>query len=421
VTLKLGAASADKEAENDGSKRIPRVVNRIGHGAPHGTGLTSGGTADREDPGGPRSVVSETRAVEKITGVAAYISFGDPGPAIEAFAGKVGRAPRDPPVRQNTLFQMGSTSKSFTVALILKLEAAGKLSIDDTVGKWLPQYPAWKEARIRRLLNMTSGIPNYSETETISRIWVNNPNGDLTPAGLVDAAYPSGTNHLPVGTGYHYSNTNYILAGMIAAKAAGRSYRDLVHEMVIAPFGLDSTFYENGTYPAAVIDRLAHGYFENPACSDYQPNCTESWNLPMIGRDVRGMSTSWAQAAGGAIASARDVDRWMRAVFEGHVVPPKQQAEWMALVSTKTGKPISDVSADDPSGFSLGLSKAVLGSIGIHWFYEGMTLGYRTLYVWFAKKNLMITLQTNSQPAAGADKLNELLGAIYQIVEGEGK
>ena len=65
-------------------------------------------------------------SAEKVTGIAAYVSFGDPGPAIEAFAGKVGSGSQDPPVRQGTLFQMGSTSKSFTAALILKLEAAGK-------------------------------------------------------------------------------------------------------------------------------------------------------------------------------------------------------------------------------------------------------------------------------------------------------
>jgi D-alanyl-D-alanine carboxypeptidase len=141
----------------------------------------------------------------------------------------------------------------------------------------------------------------------------------------------------------------------------------------------------------------------------------------MMGRDVRSMSTSWAQAAGGAIANARDVDRWMRAVFEGHVVPPKQQSEWLALVSTKTGEQISDVSPDDPRGFSLGLGKAILGSIGAHWYYQGETLGYRTLYVWFERENLMITLQTNSQPAADADKLHDVIGTIYQILKGEAK
>jgi D-alanyl-D-alanine carboxypeptidase len=250
---------------------------------------------------------------------------------------------------------------------------------------------------------------------------VNQPTRNLTAEELVKIAYPTGSNDLPVSTGYHYSNTNYILAGMIAAKAAGRSYRDLVHDRIIQRFGLDSTFYENGTFPAAVIDRLAHGYFDNPACNDYQPNCKTPWNLPMMGRDVRRMSTSWAQAAGGAIANARDVDRWMRAVFAGRVVPPKQQSEWMELVSTKSGKPIADVSTDDPRGFSLGLAKGLVGSIGAQWFYQGETLGYRTLYVWFEKQNLMITLQTNSQPAGDEDKLHDVVATIYQIIEGKAK
>lgn len=355
--------------------------------------------------------------LEKVTGIAAYISFGDAGPAIEAFSGKVGRDNGAGPVDQDTLYQMGSTSKSFTVAVILKLEAAGKLSIDDTLGKWLPDYPAWKDVTVRQLLNMTSGIPNYSETEWMSRSWAEDPKRDFTFKDLVAAAYPSPDNQLPVSKGYHYSNTNYILAGMIAEKAAGKPFRDLVHELVIEPYGLDATYYEASTYPQAVVARLSHGYFENEACAEYQPDCKQSWNLPIIGRDMRDLSTSWMQSAGGAVASARDVDRWMRAVFAGKVVPPKQQKEWTALVSMKTGEPIADVSAEDPGGFSLGLGKKILGELGAQWFYQGESLGYRTLYVWFADEDLMITVQTNSQPPDGTDKLHEAVGALYEIVK----
>jgi D-alanyl-D-alanine carboxypeptidase len=251
----------------------------------------------------------------------------------------------------------------------------------------------------------------------MSRAWANEPKRDFTFRELVDAAYPSATNKLLVKEGYFYSNTNYILAGMIAEKAAGKSYRDLVHELVIDPHGLYSTFYESGTYPESVIARLSHGNFENAACADYQPGCKESWNLPILGTDMRDVSISWTQAAGGAISSARDVDRWMRAVFGGKVVPPKQQEEWMQLVSTKTGEPIAAVSDDDPSGFSLGLSNRILGPLGAQWFYEGSTLGYRTLYVWIAAENLVITVQTNSQPPEGTDKLSDAVGALYEIVK----
>ncbi|MGH6824978.1 serine hydrolase domain-containing protein [Methyloceanibacter sp.] len=355
--------------------------------------------------------------IEKVTGIAAYISFGAAGPAIEAFAGKVGRDPDARPVDQDTLYQMGSTSKSFTVAVILQLEAAGKLSIDDTLDKWLPEFPAWKDVTIRSLLDMTSGIPNYSETEWMAKSWTEEPMRALTLKELADAAYPSPNNKLPVTKGYHYSNTNYILAAMIAEKAAGKAFTNLVHELAIEPHGLDSTFYEASTYPESVIKRLAHGYFENAACSEYQPDCKVPWNAPVVGKDVREMSTSWMQSAGGAVSSARDVDRWMRAVFGGKVVPPKQQQEWTALVSMKTGEPIAAVSADDPGGFALGLGRKILGTLGAQWFYEGESLGYRTLYVWFADQDVMITVQTNSQPPDGTDKLGEAVNALYDIVK----
>ncbi|WP_181164519.1 serine hydrolase domain-containing protein [Amaricoccus solimangrovi] len=361
--------------------------------------------------------LAERAAIEGVTGIAAYVSLGTPGPNIEAFAGTTGHGEAAPPVDQDTLFAMGSTSKSFAAAVILLLEAQGALSIDDTVGTWLPRYAAWKDVTIRQLLDMTSGIPNYSETEFISRAWVEAPGRDLTAEELVAAVYPSATSQLPATTGYHYSNTNYILAGMIAEKAGRKPYADLVRDLILEPWGLRSTFFSAGTYPPEVTDRMAHGYFENTACADYQPpDCAESWNKPLIGRDVRQDSTSWAQAAGGAISNARDVTRWMRAVFEGRVVPPKQQAEWLSMISTRTGEPIQTLTPEDPQGFALGLVR-MLAPDGTFWFYQGMTLGYRTLYVWFEEDDVLITVQTNSQPNDDVNRLPDVATAIHAALK----
>jgi len=365
--------------------------------------------------------LAERTAPEEVTGIAAYVSFPSmgpgPGPGIEAFAGRTGRDPGDPPVSRDTLFAMGSTSKSFAAAILLKLEAAGLLSIEDRLERWLPQYPAWGDVSIHRLLDMTSGIPNYSETKEMSRIWAEEPDREMTEEELIALVYPTGRDDLPATTGWSYSNTNYILAGLIAAKAAGKPYPDLVREMILEPHGLHETFYDPATYPPDLVARMAHGYFANPACAGFQPpDCAESWNAPLLGHDVRGASTSWAQAAGGAIATARDVDSWMRAVFGGRVVPPQQQAEWQSLVSMRTGQPIADVSPEDPEGFALGLGKGRFPPHGDVWFYQGETLGYRTLYVWFEKTDILVTVQTNSQPAEAENRLRDAVIAIYDAV-----
>jgi D-alanyl-D-alanine carboxypeptidase len=94
------------------------------------------------------------------------------------------------PVTPDDLFEIGSITKSFTSVAILHLEAAGKLSIDDTVGKWLPQYPAWKDVTIRRLLDMTSPIPGYDNQASIAKEMGNDPDHLFTPQELVAAAYP---------------------------------------------------------------------------------------------------------------------------------------------------------------------------------------------------------------------------------------
>ena len=75
------------------------------------------------------------------------------------------------------------------------------------------------------------------------------------------------------------------------------------------------------------------------------------------------------------------------------------------------------MSADDPGGFALGLGYNILGPHGAQWFYEGESLGYRTLYAWIADQDLMITVQTNTQPPEGTDKIGDAISALYEIVK----
>ena len=96
--------------------------------------------------------MAERAGLKNIAEVAAHVSFGGPGPGTEAFAGKVGADPRDPPVPEQ-LFQMGSTSRFFAVAVTLKLETAGALSLDDAVGKWL------EKRRGRRFMTCAAFAP----------------------------------------------------------------------------------------------------------------------------------------------------------------------------------------------------------------------------------------------------------------------
>ena len=89
----------------------------------------------------------------------------------------------------------------------------------------------------------------------------------------------------------------------------------------------------------------------------------------------------------------------------------------LSLSRPRQAEPIATVSADNPEGFALGLARRILGPLGAQWFYEGESLGYRTIYVWIADQDLMITVQTNSQPPEGTDKLGEAINALFEVVK----
>ena len=102
------------------------------------------------------------------------------------------------------------------------------------------------------------------------------------------------------------------------------------------------------------------------------------------------------------ISTPSDLARWIRDLFALRVFPQKQLDEMTSLVSERTGRPIDEVSADDPAGFGLNLSRMYSpGQGGALWFYQGTTLGFRAIFAYWPQYDLVITAITNSQPPEG--------------------
>jgi D-alanyl-D-alanine carboxypeptidase len=313
-------------------------------------------------------------------------------------------------VTGDSLFQIGSNTKAFTAVIVLQLEAAGMLSIDDTVGKWLPQYPAWKNVTIRQLLNMTSGISTYDATAAWEADYAANPLLQSAPAQLIGYVYPAIATP---GAAWEYSNTNYILAQLIVDKASPLKSYEAELNRLIASVGLTSTFYQPYFYPSSVMARLIAGY---------EVNTDDPGLAALLGKDTSGFSLGWTQAAGGIVSKPGDLATWIRALFEGSVLPPKQLAELTSLVSIPGGQPISALSGADSKGFGLGVFQISVPTMGLFWGYQGSTIGYRATYAYFPATGLLISIFTNSQTTAAANTLDSvLLQNVFQTLKAAGR
>jgi D-alanyl-D-alanine carboxypeptidase len=371
--------------------------------------------------------VKERASIEGLSGAALQVDRGAGKPIISVYAGNNGLSDKKP-IGPDTLFQIGSNTKEFTAALILKLEAAGKLNIDDTIGKWLPQYPAWKDVTIRSLLQMTSPIPNYSETVAMGEIQAADIHHQFSDKDLIGFVDPGNGNPFPPASGWFYSNTNYILAALIIEAASGMNYEQALTTMILEPLGLHDTFYANGAHPGPasagpVLSRVPRALFLLQDCLTYQPEpCTVSTIAPLIGKDMRTGNLSWAGAAGAIISNPHDLALWIRALFEKRVIPAKQLEEMTTLVSNKTGLPLQEVSADEPGGFGLGVGRFDRKELGgAYWFYEGETLGFRTIFAYWPQDDLLITGSVNSRPPNGEDKFGPTVigGAFTALREAD--
>ncbi len=359
------------------------------------------------------SYLSTRSVAEHISAVSLSVSLHGSSSNINVTAGSVqyggGGA-----VTPTSLFQIGSITKSATAAILLQLEADGTLTINQTVGQWLPQYPAWSSVTIRQLLNMTSGIPTYDATEAWERAVASAPTAAMSPAQLIAYVYPNGELPIPPASVWLYSNTGYELAELIMIRATHSDYATQLTNRIIQPLGLTNTFYNGDISPPSVMSRMVAGYYFNT-------NSADSGLFPLLKRDVRPFSISWARAAGGIVSNPEDVTKFARALFHGSILAPAQRQELLSLVSQQTGQPIAMTTPADPKGFGLGTAQATIPPIGTLWFYEGETLGYRVLYAYLPTQDAVIAIGMNSQPSPGEDHIGPLVQTIYGTLHAAGK
>jgi D-alanyl-D-alanine carboxypeptidase len=224
----------------------PIAGNVPAHAAPSGpaTAGTGDDTVRAQLRADLDAYLQERGAAEHIS--AAGLSVDLPGAAstIDVTAGTT-TIGGSVPVRPDSVWEIGSNTKAFTSVLVLQLEAEHRLSIDDPLGRWLPQYPQWRDVTIRRLLNMTSGIATYDDEPAWYADYAADPHTDFSPERLVGYVLDA-----PATSGYSYSNTNYVLAEMIIERVTGDSYQDQLYRRVIEPLGLCDLEYRPDVYPA---------------------------------------------------------------------------------------------------------------------------------------------------------------------------
>ncbi|WP_181140189.1 serine hydrolase [Streptomyces sp. Ru62] len=263
-------------------------------------------------------------------------------------------APRSPADR----FRVASITKSFVATVLLQLEAEGRLSLGDPVDRWLPGVVRGhghdgRRITVRQLLNHTSGIhdyladPGFSSAYFTKEGFFRHRYDTLTPRDLVDFAMRHAPDFAP-GTSWRYSNTNYVLAGMVIEEVTGRSYATEINRRIIAPLHLRATSVPGTRVTLPRPSSRAYSTFRIPGGPAY---------------DVTDLNPSMASSAGEMISDSADLSRFYGALLGGELLPARQLKEMKTTVATE---------ADTPrTRYGLGLMNTRL-SCGVHvWGHDG--------------------------------------------------
>jgi len=202
------------------------------------------------------------------------------------------------PATPETPFAIGSISKQFTCACILKLAEAGKLSVKDNVAKYYPGLTRAGDITLLDLMNHVSGYPDYYPLDFTDRRMLK----EIPPDKLIKE-YAGGKLDFEPGTQYSYSNTGFIILGRVVEKVSGRPFGEFLDEEILKPLGLNHTLYE----PNPNQEGIARGY-TTFALSKPEPATSES--------------KGWIGSAGAIYSTASDLAAWDLALISGKVLNP---------------------------------------------------------------------------------------------------
>ncbi|MFI6030035.1 serine hydrolase domain-containing protein [Amycolatopsis magusensis] len=265
------------------------------------------------------------------------------------------------PVPRDGAFRIGSNTKTFVAVVVLQLVGQGRLSLEDKVADLLPGVvtsPGGDQITVRQLLQHTSGLYNYtndlplrSEAEFLAHRF------DSTSAEvLVKQAMAQPPEFAP-GTSWNYSNTNYLLAGMLIEQVTGNPWAAEVRSRILKPLGLRDT-YSPGER-VGLPHPHAHGYSVFPGTTKVV--------------DTTELNPSWGGAAGDMISTPTDLSRFWQALLGGRLLRQSEFAEMRKTVPAKTWQ-----ETDPGSEYGLGITSTPLSCGGVSWSHGGDIHGFQT-------------------------------------------
>lgn len=312
------------------------------------------------------SFIEQWRQENQIPAVALVIKIPDKDPTYylngtSTLNGKI-------KITDKNLFGIGSVTKTFVAATILQLQEAHQINLDDSISKYFPEYPRWGKITIRQLLNMTSGIPNFTRTEIFRKLIENEPTTYHSPSFFVNLAYKQKDEFMP-GKGWYYSNTNYYLLGMIIEKITKQNLSHEFQKRFFKPLHLSNTYYSIDAYPTSIYRQQAHAYLNNA--------------------DVTKENPSYYGSAGCMLMNTKDLLIWTQALFTpGKVLSQQSLNELMKTHAVPPSPP-----KPNGSRYGLGIYSLDIPGYGLVWWYTGVINGYSSVFMWIPKKQIIVAAQ----------------------------